>query len=195
MVSDFSEELYSGLAPAFTDEYDPDWTALSFVGALGTTLDELWDVIEDNDVPWTKAMSPTDAPAIALGWLAGLAGVLIESGWTEEQTREAIRTRPGQKRGTPAAIIAAAQRSLTGTKHVVMNERDSSAYHLTIRTYTSETPNSATVLRDILTQKPAGIVLNYATSSGRLYSEVGASEANYTAAGTDFSSYNAMRSV
>ena len=66
-------------------------------------------------------------------------------------------------------------------------------YSLTVITRTAETPNSAAVLAALTAQKPAGILLTYATTTGNTYLEVRATQATYTAVKTTYATYTAMR--
>lgn len=183
-IGDFGEELYAALGPAHTDETgsDPDWELLSFCGALGSMLERAWDVVQsdEHETPWAAVFNADDAEVWALPYLAQFAGVRRQLAWTDEQLRAAIKDRPGLRRGTPASIIAATKRTLTGSKTVIMTERDTGAYNLSIRTLVGETPDEDIVLSDILTQKPAGIVLDYQAIAAQDYNEVD----------TDFASYN-----
>jgi hypothetical protein len=76
---------------------------------------------------------------------------------------------------------AAAQLLLTGNKTVVVQERVGDAWHFSVRTRTGETPSSAAVLAALQAQKPAGLILDYATFTGILYQETTAAFASYTA--------------
>jgi hypothetical protein len=109
---------------------------------------------------WSLLMDVNRCPPEALGWLGQFVGVRIPTGLTDAQQRQWIKDRRGFRRGTPAAMIAAVQDTLTGTKAVKMIERDGDPYNLTLTTTTSETPDANRTLAAILSQKPAGITLN-----------------------------------
>jgi len=68
---------------------------------------------------------------------------------------------------------------LTGNRSVTLFERDTSAYHLTVRTFDAETPYPDRVLAALLSQKPAGLVMDYAVSDGLTYDEIAASGRTY----------------
>jgi hypothetical protein len=66
-------------------------------------------------------------------------------------------------------------------------------YSLTVITRTAETPNSAAVQAALIAQKPAGILLTYATTTGNTYLELRASQSTYTTARSAYATYQAMR--
>lgn len=161
-----------------------------------------WRVTEFSVDPWTPGVNRagwavlTDvdsAPREALPWLAQFSGVRVPSGTTQADARRRIKDADGTRRGTPAALVKAVQRTLTGNKTVVLTERDGSAYRLGVFTYVSETPDSAATQRAILDQKPAGIVLNYVAGTGAEYSALDASHTTYAAMDTAFTDYNDQR--
>lgn len=94
------------------------------------------------------------------GWLGQWVGVAHDPTRTREQQIAAVRSR-GQTRGTPAALTGAVQALLTGDRVVQLDERDTSAYHLTLRVATVETPDVAAVRAAALAVKPAGLVLAF----------------------------------
>lgn len=195
-VGSAAEELYASLAPAFTEGLDPDWHLLTFSGALGGLLDRLWTVVHGGEVPWYVVFDPDAAPDWALGWLAGLAGVRTQPNWTPDETRMALKVRSARQRGTPAAIIAAAQSALTGDKQVQMTERDGGdAYHLKIRTFAGETPRASKVLNAIFTQKPAGILLDYDTIGGQTFADLDAAEPSFTQMDVDYDTFFDVRAA
>jgi hypothetical protein len=110
------------------------------------------------------------APVWWLPVLAQHVGVQLVEGDTEAQSRERIRSVAGFKRGTVASLRAAAQRTLTGTKSVTIDERTTSAYHFQISTLPGETPNPDVVYADIVAAKPAGLQFDYnLVSAGTRY--------------------------
>ena len=66
-------------------------------------------------------------------------------------------------------------------------------YSLTVITRTAETPSSSAVQAALIAQKPAGLLLTYATTTGNTYLEVRATQATYTAVKTTYATYTAMR--
>jgi hypothetical protein len=90
-------------------------------------------------------------------------------------------------------MVAAAQPHLTDSKTVMLFERDTSAYHLSVRTLTDETPDEDKVLRALMSQKPAGIVLDYDTVSGQTYLQLRTDYATYTLVEADYETYLGVR--
>jgi hypothetical protein len=89
---------------------------------------------------WTLLMDVTRVPSKAIDWLGQFVGVKPVEGLTDTQKIQRIIAREGFSRGTPAGMKAAAAIFLTGTKSVILYERDTSPYHMSVQTYRSETP-------------------------------------------------------
>lgn len=197
-VGSAAEELYASLGPwAWKDTEDERYQALDFSEALvgGNRLQDLEDIIRDTDVGpgWSPVMDVDRAPLAWLGWLAQFAGVRTRNGLSESDQRQRIRNTDGMKRGSPGAMRAAAQQYLTGTKYVLLLERSSSAWTLSVRTRIDETPDTAAVLAALMEQKPAGIILDYATIAGQSYQDVKDGFANYAAVNAAYANYAEMR--
>ena len=120
--------------------------------------------------PWALAVFAADAPLWVLPWLAQIVGVEWYGAPTEE-LRSQILDRPAYRRGTTSAIVEAARSTLTGTQKIFTVERDTSPWRLTVVTLTSETPNPAETLRQMLRQKPFGIVLTHTVTAGLTWAE------------------------
>lgn len=167
IVGTLAEELYASLAPFAYDDEAHDWAMLHHCQAAMLPVQWVADLVRDSDdgPGWSALVDPDRCPDFALPWLAQPAGVTLVPGMTADQQRALIRDEPAQDRGTLGALVAAAQRRLTGTKRVILRERDGSAYRLTVITLISETPDAAGTEADIRAVKPAGLVLNYETSA------------------------------
>ena len=66
-------------------------------------------------------------------------------------------------------------------------------YALTVITRTAETPSTAAVLAALLAQKPAGIILTYAATTGFTYLELRADQATYTSTRSYYTNYQNLR--
>lgn len=117
---------------------------------------------------WRRMLDPTRCPAWALPWVAQLVGSPNLAGLTEAQQRAVVVDSPTLRRGTPAAIRAAAQMHLTGSAEVYIAERVDSAYTLLVQTHTSQTPDPDLVEAAVRAAKPAGLVLTYVCSDDLL---------------------------
>lgn len=187
-----ADELYTALLPlAYADAQNAD-ALWKFCCAIGGFLQDIEDMARDDGVVpgWAKIMQAETAPVQSLDWLGQLMGVQPIGGLSVEQRRERIVNRAGFGRGSQSAMIAAAQLYLTGTKTVNLSERDTSAYHMSVSTYTSETPDSVMVLEALISQKPAGIQLTYSTVPGQTYSQLLANHATYTLVNSFYTDYN-----
>lgn len=175
-----TDELYEQLDPiakwqTSTDrnaDETNDWPLLRLCEAVTKPYQELDDIAGDGDLPgWAALLDPDLTPVWALPWLAQLVGVRLTVGASEAVQRAEVTTAAGWRRGRPASIVAAVQATLTGTKDVRIVERWTSAYTLLVLTIPSETPDEAVTLAAIISQKPAGIVLEYMTESTPIIDE------------------------
>jgi hypothetical protein len=163
---------------------------------IGRMLAQVAEVFDpEGDVPPLAPILDVElCPEWALPWLAQLVGVRIPAGATDEQARTLISDVAGFRRGTPAAITAAAALFLTGTKRVYFNERvRNDAYLLGVVTLASETPDPALVERAILAQKPGGLVLSYSSIVGQTYRAVLTEVDSYREVRSTWTSYRDLR--
>jgi hypothetical protein len=197
----FAARLYAMLEPLAQLDADAGWSLLILINAIGGMFQEVETWVRDTpDGPgWSPLLDLTRCPSEALPWLAQFAGVRIPGGLTDAEQRAWIASTSGFWRGTTSALIGAAKATLTGTQTVLFRERYGGpvtspeyAYYLTVNTYTSETPDAAATKAALLSQKPAGIVLVYATVAASSYSAVSLSYATYTALGAAFPTYGAL---
>jgi len=199
-MGSFSDDLYNNhLLPLQWAESQNGFALRMYCDSIGGMFQIVEDLSRDgvdnsgkNAPGWSQLMDLPRCPTYALQWLAQFIGVLLPIGLTDAQQRAYIAAAPGWKRGTPAAIIAAAQTHLTGNKLVTLRERSPDAYSFDIHTLTSETPNSAQTLADILAQKPAGINMTYSTWTGQDYQTIYSGNASYSPLFTGFLTYQGI---
>lgn len=160
------QRVYDGLGPWARADESGD--LLTYVRALVEPLAIVEDVVRDTDTHagWGTLLDLDAAPSWALPWLSQFVGVSIIAGLSDTAQRNRIRAAAGFRRGTPAAIIAAAQQHLTGDKIVELYEREGGPWSFRLRTYASETPDPAKVLAAVKAVKPAGLVLVYELQEG-----------------------------
>lgn len=176
-----ADRLYQGeLAPLAYDDPSHNGSLRTLVDAVGGMFQQVATLAEDDGrLPgWSILLDVDRCPGYALPWLGQFVGVTVDATLDEAGQRDQIRNESGMARGTPAAMIAAAQRFLTGNKTVYMIERDASvcasepAYGLKMMTRTDETPDQAAVLAALTAAKPAGIILEYELIDGQTWQDV-----------------------
>jgi hypothetical protein len=189
----FAARLYDALEPLARSDPQVGWSLLILCNAVGTLLQLVEDYVRDTpDGPgWSGLLDLNRCPSEALPWLAQLVGVRLLPNTTDAQRRARIVSTDGFRRGTPAAIMAAVQATLTGTQTVTLTERDGDPYVLTLYTLAQETPDALATRNALLSQKPAGIVANFTgTLAGQTYATVNANFASYTAVAARYVTYN-----
>ena len=67
------------------------------------------------------------------------------------------------------------------------------AYYVKVRTYASDTPDPAATLRALISQKPGGLVLDYAAITGQTYGDVKARYATYADVTGFYTDYLAVK--
>lgn len=113
-------------------------------------------------------------------------------GGTVAELRLRIADNPYRYRGTPGAMLAAAQLHLTGTQTVYLMERFGDADHVSIATLTAETPDAPAVLAACMAAKPVGLLLTHTVIVGGTYSDVLATFPTYTAVKAARADYAAL---
>lgn len=140
-VGSFAARLYEAME--FYAEHDQQlgWSLKTFVGAMGSMWQDMEDIVRDSeDAPgWSKALDLDNAPPEFLAFIAMFVGVRLRAGLSDEAQRDRIRSTDGMHRGTPAAFAAAAKQRLTGSKYVIINERQNgNPYRVAVRTLYNE---------------------------------------------------------
>jgi hypothetical protein len=194
-LESFADTLYDALYPLAWLDAQAGYHLAYYSGAIGALFQPVADVARDTeDGPgWSAVLDLQRCPDAWLPWLAQFAGVTVPPGATPAQARTWIASTDGFKRGTPAALRAATQSTLTGGKTAVIQERlGGDAYALGIYTLTSETPNPAATRAAILAQKPGGLTLDYTVGTSNTYQAVKVGYATYTAVKAAFTNYNRL---
>jgi P2-related tail formation protein len=193
------DRLFNALAPL--TQGDPAGDLRALCNSVGVMFEQVAQIVEPGpkgEPGWSLLLDVDRCPAAALPWLGQFVGVTVDPSLDEAAQRQQIRDEQGMARGTPAAMVAAAKRSLTGTRTVILIERDASvsptepAYGLKVLTRTSETPDTAVVLAALIAAKPAGIILDYATIDGQTWQDV---IDNYATWGDVISTYSTWQDV
>lgn len=192
VLSPFAARAYQLVAPIATEDEANAWALAIYIAALSepfNEIDELASDGPDGQPGWYKLMDPNLIPDKGLPWLAQFLGVDLTGVTDPADMRYLIATRPSWNRGTTRAMIDAVAPLLTGNKTVIFRERYPTPYQLSVVTRTAETPDSAAVLKALLSQKPAGIVLTYTVLSGQDYQSVFTDHASYNIVYTTYATY------
>lgn len=195
VVSAWAERLYASLSPYTTQDEALGWPLLIYLGALGDELYQQMDDLGRGTLGWGDVMNPDTCPVYALPWLGQLVGVVVDTTLSEANQRAQVKAAAGWQRGTPASIIAAIQRYLTGAQYVLLQERfGGNAYALNIVTHTSETPVDTTEMVEAAKAViPAGMLVTFSTYLGQTYAQLKAGFATYAAVTIAYATYDDVR--
>lgn len=174
-----TDDLLEGFEPWMTSDLR------DYLTAAGGTLAEVELYSSDTDdghEGWTLLLDVDRCPQPALPYLAQFVGEVLPRGIAEQAGRQWVRDAPNERRGTLAAIIAAAQRYLTGQRTVTVIERENNIVDaIGVLTYAQETPDSDAVLRELQKVVPADVILNYRVSGGQTWNDVNTANASWNA--------------
>jgi hypothetical protein len=194
-VNTFPDPIIDAMNVVMTDDF------MIYIRAVGEMFKEVEFLARDTlngEVGWSVLVDLNRIPNKGLPYIAQFLGTGVVPGLTDEEQRDRIRASTNLERGTVDQIKRAAALHLTGRKTVVFRERDHAAcpaeppYGLTIITYASETPDPAQTLKDIIAQKPAGIVLRYVTATGQDYDQLYHNNASYGVVYTKYATYQGV---
>lgn len=201
VLESFGKSVYEKIEPFTRQDKSNNFALAHFVAACSRLLQEIDTLAGEVDGlrPWEQLFRADLIPAKGLGWLAQFVGVTLDSGAPEAISRARILSTDGFWRGTPDAMIGAAIPYLTGAKTVIFRERDPAAspsnpaYGLTVITRTAQTPDPAKVLAALMSQKPAGIILNYVVLAGQDYTLLyNAGATTYQSVFTTYATYQGV---
>lgn len=196
------DRLYAQLAPLAYDDLSQGRSLQVFCDALGQMFEQVAQVVSpgpNGEPPWSALLDVDRCPGFALPWLGQFVGVDVDTNMDEAGQREQIRAETGMGRGTVAALVAAARRTLTGTKTVVIRERSATAcpsepaYGITVITFTDETPDPARTEADVRAAKPAALVLEFLVDTGQDFETVRENYATFDDVRTTYSDFDRLR--
>jgi len=190
----YAQRVYDQLEPLWNMDKTAGYPLANFVATIATMYDDLDSYVRgtEDEPGWRILFDPDNIPASGLAWQAQMIGVQLDTGWTTQQKRDAIKARLGWQRGTPQAMRDAAALYLTGSKSVIFRERFPDAYSVAILVQTSETPDPAKAEAAVRAQKPAGIILTFTVLDGRDYQELFVTHATYQLVFTDYATYQEL---
>lgn len=204
VVSPIAETMYKGLEPLAFDDPANNYALLHFCEAFIGSLQNVEEIIRDDqeiDAPgWSIVLDIDRAPYVGLPWLGQFVGVTTPEQTTDETQEEHdarirgyIRATGGFNRGTPSSIVGATQQYLTGSKEVILAERDSSPYHFQVSVRDSQTStDEATFRKAIDAVKPAGLQYEFFILPDFTYDDLNALFGTYNALDASKPTYNEL---
>lgn len=201
-IGSFAEPIYENMEPVAKAEPGLNWPLATYIGALGQMFQDIEDMArEQNGYPgYSQLVDVNRVRADRLPWLAQFIGAVLPQrlpGETDEayvsRMRGFIKDPSHFKRGSVAMITWVAQQRLTGTRSVYIRERDTSPYHYTVVTRTSETPDPAGTLADLKAAKPAGLILAHNLVAGWDWFGVDGQYASWDALNAAHTSWNDLQ--
>lgn len=126
----------------------------------------------DYEAGWSVLLNPMECPTEFLPYLSQFVGAQVQPGTPDAQARNIINTLPAMARGTPAALVAAAQTQLSAPQTVYLLERQnqlgaSDPYHIVLTYYQTQLLASQQLLINAVEAvKPAGIQITYVGITG-----------------------------
>lgn len=172
------------------------WPLLIYWGSLAARWQEIEDLVRESRLGpgFSQILNIERIPAKGLPWVAQFNGVSFLPGMNEAEQRARATSTDGRKRGTVRALMAAAQRHLTGERVVVLQERyEGSAKRLGVVTYRRETPTPELTRQDIEEQLPWWIRLIYGVEEGWDYFTLRVEQPTYAAVRERYASYRNIR--
>ncbi len=191
-VSDLAEAFWRDLGYHAEDDEAQGYPLLIFCSALTLPLEPIYEIVRERDdsPPWAILWDVDECPAWALPYLSMFPGVVLQPGMTEEQQRNEIREPTGWRRGQTQAIKIAGQRTLTGTKRVIIRPRTPGPGEHYVRTLASETPDEERTRRELRAALPPWEVLDYEAISGVDWEDIEASYADWDTVAATFTDWD-----
>jgi Phage tail protein (Tail_P2_I) len=183
-------DLQAALAPWTAT--GPDLADLAAaIGGMFAEVESYTTELDENgnlQPAWTVLFDPDQCPTAGLPWLAQCVGERLPIGLSDAQSRQWIKDRPNQRRGTNEALARAAERQLTaGTSQVVIiwegHKLDGTATldYVAVLTLASQTPNPSAVRTDVQSVAPWDVIVDYSTVAGIPWLAVHADYATWAA--------------
>ena len=145
------------------------------VEALAAMFEPVAQLVMDSGSPdhpesyvagYSTLLNVDTCPDQYLPYLGMFIGIYIAPGTDGDVARAIINTKAGWARGTPAAIIAAAQTQLTGTQSCVLIERAPDAYSFQLIVRPEEVISVMALTIAVNLAKPAGVVWTLVQTDG-----------------------------
>ncbi len=184
-VNEFLWELVYD-ATGFHQEDDPatGYQLREAIKALCAPYEPVYSLVRERDdqpAPFALALDPDEVPAQWLPYLAQWVGAIPTPDMDEAHLRAEIKQPTGWRRGELASIKLAAQKTLTGTKRVIVRSRTPEVGHHYIRTLASETPEPSRTEAVLRANVPAWEALDYEAISGVSWADIAVSFKDWSA--------------
>jgi hypothetical protein len=168
------EELYAALGYHRETDAATGYALRAFCEAWCSTLQPVYEIVrERNDGPaWGILLDVDECPAASLPYLAQYVGMRLTPEMSEEQIREEIREPTGWARGRLPSIRFAGQRTLTGSRRVIIRPRTPKVGIHYIRTLLSETPKPSRTEAAFRAALPAWEPLDYEAIAGVTWADI-----------------------
>ena len=185
-----ASRVLEALGPALAEAAGP--LLVDLVDALTAAAQDVADQVDATVEGWPTAFDLDETPTP--GWLATILGADVPFGLTPDDVRAYLRDRAAWRRGTPAAMLAAARQAYP-TGLIVFVERDGSPWATTLRIYSAEatSEDQARVLAAATVHKPVGIILTVELVAGASYLHLQGEAATYDALRALYPTYHEMR--
>lgn len=178
MTTTFTQQIEASFAPWLA--HDPQNALLNVLAALAQMGEQVYGIVADQGSPddpanytagWSVLLDPDNCPAQFISYGAQFVGVQIPPSTGETDARAIWKEEAGFSRGTPAAIIAAARRYLTGTKSAILLERQGSsgplsAYEFVLQVKPAEVVSVTQLTAAVDAARPAGITWALVQTAG-----------------------------
>lgn len=186
---------------------DDDGSLPAWWSAIAGPLEDLDALAQatDTDPGFGTLLDADTVPYDYLRWFGQAVGVSIPRGSPEASARASVQTPAGLRRGTLDAIKAAVLPTLVPVNPlvpatVIILERTAGGwdaadnpYHLTVATFTDETPSPSTTQAAALSQKPIGNIMDVVQISHWVMLTILANYASFDAVKAAFPTFNALK--
>lgn len=198
----FTTQLLASFQPWL--QYDPQNALYNLLVAYGSMAEQVFAIVQDvgsPDVPatftagWSTLLDPTSCPAEFIPYGAQFVGVQIQPGTDQAVARAAWLAESGFSRGTPTAIVSAAQQFLTGSQSCVLFERQGTgdlAYSFILVVRPEQVVSVTQLTAAVNAVKPAGITWELVQTDGWTIAGMEASEVTLGALEANFLTINGL---
>lgn len=198
------DEAYEDFQPLVQKYGDPNDSLNVYLHGLGNMFKQVDDIARDGpdgEPGWSQIFDLGRAKTEWLPWMGQLTGYQVPIQTADEtlaeydaRQRERIITRSSHRRGTIDLLVEVVQEQLTGAKRVLITERYGGNKDLIkVWVYQSEIGTStAEVQRAALSQKVAGLLMDFQILSGSDYNTLRANSVSYQDVKTTYATYQAV---